>query len=55
MDQRHREKLRIAWKMLRCFGENMTHVSQRLVMELIQKDAGLEDFKDTKDGKTWMH
>ena len=41
--------------MLEYDGENMTRVSRILVMELIQKDAGLEDFKSTKDEKTWMH
>ena len=42
-------------RMLECRGENMTRVSGRLMMELIHKDAGLENFKGTKDGKTWMY
>ena len=27
----------------------------RLVRALIQKDIGLDDFKSTKEGKTWIH
>ena len=49
-----KQNYKLRRRMLECRGENMTRVSRRLVMELIQKDVGLEDFKGTKDGKTWM-